>query len=243
MSDLIRRIAPLHVDHVAVTTAHFEDAVRDYLAAPGARIVRGPGYNDAQHVRYAFVRLDIGLVVEVLGLPEDSGGPIAGHVARGGGAYHLCYAVADIDASLAAAEAAGARIVSRPKPDPAHDGRPVAFLLDKTHGLIELVAAWPADFAVSDDARPARAEMRGEDARASSFDDGPLLAVFRSILKTLSDADIRSAELGCTPGWDSLAQLQLVMEVERQLDVRIPMKTIENLNSYREFAVFIGGRN
>lgn len=141
MSDLMRAIRPLYVDHIAVTTPHFEETIRDYLALPHARFTRGPGQNGSQNVRYAFVELERGMRVEILGLPSGGRSPIAPHVERGGGAYHLCYAVVDLELSITAAQTAGARLVVPPKPDPAFDGRPVAFLVHPAHGLFELVAA------------------------------------------------------------------------------------------------------
>ncbi|MGE0700262.1 MAG: VOC family protein [Hyphomicrobiaceae bacterium] len=241
MSTFIEQLKPLHVDHVAVTTAKFEDTVRDYLAMPGARIQRGPGFNPSQRVRFAFVRLDAGLVIEVLGLPESGESPIEAHVARGGGAYHICYAVADLEASLARAESAGARMVVPPKPDPAHDGRPVAFLVHPAHGLVELVAAYPVEFGFAgtgaakhvdvETLTPARSRARAAPVALET----DLVAAFKAVLPKLDEAQIRNARLGTTPGWDSLAQIQLTMEVERRLGIRIPMRQIEKLTTFEAF--------
>jgi acyl carrier protein/catechol 2,3-dioxygenase-like lactoylglutathione lyase family enzyme len=242
LSSFIELLKPLHVDHVAVTTARFEDTVRDYLAVPGARIQRGPGFNDQQRVRFAFVRLDGGLVIEVLGLPESGESPIESHVAKGGGAYHVCYAVADIEASLANTVKAGARVVVAPKPDPAHDGRPVAFVIHPAHGLVELVAAYPVELTLP---APVIAGHHGGHAgppagqlRPSETIDRELIGAFKSVLKKLSESEIRSGQLGSTKGWDSLAQIQLTMEIERRLGIRIPMRQVEKLTSFDAFATF-----
>ncbi|MDK8874847.1 VOC family protein [Paracoccus sp. SSJ] len=239
MSDFVSGISPLYVDHLAVTTAEFEPCLRDYLAMPGARISRGPGFNDQQKVRFAFVQLADGFRVEILGLPETGDSPIMAHVERGGGAYHLCYAVADIDASLERAQAAGARVVVPPKPDPAHDGRPVAFLIHPAHGLVELVAAWPTMAAPA--AAPAKASpVPTAPAAPSSAEAQPeLVAAFRTVLRKLSTEEVTEARFGDAPGWDSLAHLQLVMEVERRLGIRIPTREMGNLTSFAAFAAHV----
>ena len=240
LSNLIEQLQPLYIDHIAVTTGRFEDTVRDYLAMPGARIQRGPGHNDQQRVRFAFVRLDGGLVIEVLGLPDKGDSPIEGHVARGGGAYHVCYAVADLGASIARALEAEAKLVVPPKPDPAHDGRPVAFLMHPAHGLLELVAAYPSEIAAPPRVRTVTTSPIGRSdkvhrARSPAIET-ELITAFRTVLPKLIEADIRTAQFGQTPGWDSLAQIQLTMEVERRLGIRIPMRLIEKLTSFEAFA-------
>jgi catechol 2,3-dioxygenase-like lactoylglutathione lyase family enzyme len=136
----------LGVDHVAVTTRHFEQTVADYLSLPGTRIERGPGWNPTQRVDFAFVALGSGLTVEVLGLRPDVESPIEEHVRRGGGAYHLCYVVQDLDAALARVKEARGKVVVPPTPDVAFNGRRIAFFIHRAHGLVELVeaAATPA---------------------------------------------------------------------------------------------------
>ena len=249
MSGFLNALRVLYVDHVAVTTPAFEETVRDYLATSGARIFKGPGFNASQNVRYAFVRLADGMVVEVLGLPDDGQGPIAHHVQRGGGAYHICYAVADIEASIAAAVGVGARLVVPPKADPAHDGRPVAFLIHPAHGVVELVAAYPSEYAVAarlatetpasaiSAASPSESASGGEDK--TKIIRRELLVVFRKILAKAPPDALEGAALGVTEGWDSLAQLQIVMGVEKAFGVRVPMRDIERLASFEAYVAYL----
>ena len=125
---MFAEIGALWVDHVAVTTDRFEETAEHYLSMPQARVLRGPGWNAAQKVYFLFVSFGGDLCIEVLGVPEDGDSPIAEHARAGGGAYHICHAVADIDASVAIAQKLGARLVIAPKADDAYDGRRVAFL-------------------------------------------------------------------------------------------------------------------
>jgi catechol 2,3-dioxygenase-like lactoylglutathione lyase family enzyme len=138
---LLSSCGVVYIDHIAVTTPDFDKTVAEYLSLPGSRLLKGPGNNPTQKVRYAFVLLDRGMVIEILGVGEDS--PIERHVRQGGGPYHFCYAVEDIDRSVAQARMSGARIVADPAEDVAFDGRRVAFLFHDSLGLFELVEASP----------------------------------------------------------------------------------------------------
>ena len=236
MSDIMRAIRPLYVDHIAVTTPHFEETIRDYLALPHARFSRGPGHNESQNVRYAFVELERGIRVEVLGLPLSGDSPIAPHVERGGGAYHLCYAVEDIEASIKAAQAIGAHLVVPPKADPAFDGRPVAFLIHPAHGLLELVAAYPAIDAREPVALPATGSTASLSVPASDgTNHDKLMQVFRAVLKAVPVAEIPKAHIQTTKGWDSLAHIHLIMETERRFKIRLPMQDMAKLDSFAAF--------
>jgi catechol 2,3-dioxygenase-like lactoylglutathione lyase family enzyme len=138
---LLARLGVLGVDHVAVTTRRFEDTLADYLSAPGATLAKGPGWNPTQKVDYAFVAMRAGPTVEILGFKEGVDSPIESHVRRGGGAYHFCFVVADIDKALAEVKAARGLVVLKPTPDVAFDGRRIAFFMHRAHGLVELVEA------------------------------------------------------------------------------------------------------
>jgi catechol 2,3-dioxygenase-like lactoylglutathione lyase family enzyme len=138
---LLARLGVLGVDHVAVTTRRFEETLADYLSKPGATLAKGPGWNPTQKVDYAFVAMGGGLTVEILGLKEGVASPIEQHVRRGGGAYHFCFVVADLDAALAEVKAARGMVVLKPTPDVAFPGRRIAFFMHRAHGLVELVEA------------------------------------------------------------------------------------------------------
>jgi catechol 2,3-dioxygenase-like lactoylglutathione lyase family enzyme len=141
MTGFLAELGIRGVDHVAVTTRHFDQTIADYLSLPDARLARGPGWNPTQRVDYAFISLAGGLTVEVLGLKPDVTSPIEEHVRRGGGAYHLCYLVGDLDAAMARVREARGKIVVPPTPDVAFDGRRIAFFMHRAHGLVELVEA------------------------------------------------------------------------------------------------------
>jgi methylmalonyl-CoA/ethylmalonyl-CoA epimerase len=71
--------------------------------------------------------------------PDSSSSPIDGILARGGGAYHVAFAVPDLDRAVAAAVAAGSMLVAPPMPAVAFGDRRVAFLFVPGQLLVEFV--------------------------------------------------------------------------------------------------------
>ncbi len=63
--------------------------------------------------------------------------------------------------------------------------------------------------------------------------------IIRNILNTPPEYVIESAAYGSTPGWDSLAQIQLVAEIENVFKIRLNSDQIEKANSYKEFLSLI----
>ena len=233
---MFAEIGALWVDHVAVTTDRFKETAQHYLSMPNARVLRGPGWNEAQKVYFLFVSFGGDLCIEVLGVPEDGESPIAEHARAGGGAYHLCHAVADIDASVAIAQTLGARLVMAPRADDAYDGRRVAFLMHHAHGLFELVEAYgsftsepgfvTAAVPASDEAEP---------AQSSDIQTG-LINAFQKIFRDGLPEDTRNWTVDSVKGWDSLQHMRLIMEVERRLDIALPSHLLGGLRSYGDLA-------
>lgn len=236
----------MYVDHLAVTTPTFDRTLAEYLALPGSRLLKGPGLNAAQKVRYAFVMLREGLTVEILGLPSNLDSPIARHVKQGGGPYHFCYAVADLEDAIVKAAGAGAKLLVAPVPDVAFDGRQVAFLFDDALGVFELVHAFPS--AVSD-ACPQQVGKK-QDSRAKASQGTPatgkeehtaaldkrLLGVFQRVFPALDQSSIADAVINITPEWDSLAHIRLMMELEGEFEVNISPEEIGRWVSYRQIS-------
>ena len=238
---MFEKIGALWVDHLAVTTDCFEETARDYLALPNTRILRGPGWNASQRVRFLFITFGSDLCIEILGRPKDGDSPIAAHVNGGGGAYHLCYAVNDLDHALEQAENCGARIIVAPKSDDAYNGRRIAFLGHPAHGLFELLEAHGSVISDSGDNRGSFSSNKNEPYKVDQKQkfsveiSKSVEAAFRKIF----DQDLPLDPYNWTPetvkGWDSLAQMRLVMEIERTLDVSIPSSDLSNLQSFSSF--------
>lgn len=240
---MLQELVPLYVDHVAVTTPDFAATVCEYLALPGARLIKGPGHNPDQNVSFAFIDVAPGFTIEVLGQPEGEASPIATHVANGGGAYHICYAVADLERAIERAEGAGAHVVVPPRGDTAFSGRRVAFLMHAAHGLFELVEAYPAltGGTSSVDLRTGSTEAASQ-GRSGREVRSELARVFIKVFSEIEAGQVEYARLGETPGWDSLGHIKLMMQTEQQFEMRIPSQSFAKLTSFEALLRFIKTR-
>ena len=98
----------------------------------------GPVFEDPhQRVRGSFHTLGA-FRVELLE-PLDERSPLEDWLRRGVRMYHVCYETDDLPRALAQLGGAGHRTVAAPAPAVAFDGRPVAFVILRTRGLVELL--------------------------------------------------------------------------------------------------------
>lgn len=222
------RCGVITIDHVAVTTGDLYAVLRDYLGLPGSELIRGPGVNTSQNVDFAFVRTASGMMVEILGVKEDS--PITEHVEKGGGAYHLCFSVNNLDQAVQSARDNGAIQVVESREDDAFDGRRVSFLVHPDHGLFEFLESYPEKFQVKAQAisaPPVREDHSNDDAKE----------IIKNIISKMfpelkSDTQIESAEYDVTPGWGSFKHLQLFMEIEQAANVSFTADEIAEILSF-----------
>ena len=73
--------------------------------------------------------------------PLSETSPVARALKQGGGLNHICYRVEDLESSIQAMVANGAKVVREPLPAVAFDGRRVTFLYTRERELIEFVEA------------------------------------------------------------------------------------------------------
>lgn len=234
MNGIFKKAGVIDIDHYAVTTSSLEETLRDFLSLPQAKLIRGPGENLAQDVRYAFVQL-IGLgVVEILS-PLSESSPIIGHVEAGAGAYHLCYTVEDIDEAIdVLIHNFSATLVLEASPDDAFDGRRVAFLFHRNHGLFELLEAYP-DLSSMNNGLATGVDTIKHDIGA----EGLVMSVFEKVFKGTID-DIVNCSMETFDKWDSLNHLILIMEIESATGIKVSTDKIADLNSFRAILQFIG---
>ena len=127
--------------HVAYTTESIDKKAAELTALFGFRPVIGPMIDETQKVRAVFLDMGNGALMELLE-PHGEKSPVLGHLKKGGGIYHTCYEVDDIDATLTRLRDAGdVFVLSDPVPAPAFGGRRIAFFLTSDRDLIELLEA------------------------------------------------------------------------------------------------------
>jgi methylmalonyl-CoA/ethylmalonyl-CoA epimerase len=133
-------IAGLRFRHLGVAVHAIEQALPYYRALFGYVLVSGPFHDPIQKVSVCFLRADRSedVVIELVE-PAEEQSPVNKILARGIGAYHVCYEVSDIEAALAYVRSNGCVIVSDPVPAVAFEGRSIAWFYTPTRQLIEFV--------------------------------------------------------------------------------------------------------
>jgi catechol 2,3-dioxygenase-like lactoylglutathione lyase family enzyme len=131
----------MRLHHVAYVTRNVEQKAAQLAALLG--LVRsGPVVIDAvQGVRIQFMQTGDGGLLELLE-PHGDKSPVQRHLDNGGGIFHVCYEVDDLDGTLQRLRDTGEAVVVRdPVPAPAIDHRRVAFVVTADRDLIEFVEA------------------------------------------------------------------------------------------------------
>lgn len=129
--------------HLGVAVDDVEAAAAPYLEGlgyvPHGGVVRDPVQRvDVRFLRPGPAALEGATLLELVA-PYDDASPVAGHLRRGIGAYHVCYEVDDLAAALASLRAARFRPLGDPVPAVALDDRPIAWLLAPARHLVELL--------------------------------------------------------------------------------------------------------
>lgn len=63
---------------------------------------------------------------------------------------------------------------------------------------------------------------------------GKLKQAFITALALPADTDFNTVEYGKTPGWDSVAHMGLVAEIENALDIMLPTEDVIDLSSFNK---------
>jgi methylmalonyl-CoA/ethylmalonyl-CoA epimerase len=126
--------------HLGVAVASMEKALKVYEDLFGYKLVSGPFQDPIQRVSVCFLgRGNANDITIELVEPLDDQSPIRKTLDKGGGAYHVCYEVADVDGTLRNVADKGCIIVSRPAPAVAFGNRRIAWFYTPTRQLIEIV--------------------------------------------------------------------------------------------------------
>lgn len=131
----------MRLHHVAYVTHNVDQKATQLSALLGFRLA-GPSVVDpVQGVRIQFMDMGNGELLELL-QPHGEKSPVQRHLDKGGGLYHLCFEVADLEGTLQRLRGTGDAVVVRdPVPAPAIDHRRVAFVMTADHDLIEFLEA------------------------------------------------------------------------------------------------------
>jgi catechol 2,3-dioxygenase-like lactoylglutathione lyase family enzyme len=133
----------MRLHHVAYATRNLEQKIAQLVGLLSFRPA-GPAVIDCvQGVRIQFMDMGDGGLLELLE-PHGEKSPVQRHLQKGGGLYHLCFEVDDLDATLQQVrDTSEAIVVCEPVPAPAIDNRRVAFVVTADRDLIEFLEAVP----------------------------------------------------------------------------------------------------
>jgi len=130
----------LKFHHLGIAVADFGQAVAFYTQALGFDVISGPFEDPIQKVKLCFLghAAQSRSVVEII-CPLHCDSPVNGYLAKGIGAYHVCYEVARLEETLGELRSKGCLVISNPVPAVAFGGRKIAWCFAPTRQVIELV--------------------------------------------------------------------------------------------------------
>jgi catechol 2,3-dioxygenase-like lactoylglutathione lyase family enzyme len=131
----------MRLHHVAYVTRNVDQKAAQLANLLGFRTAGVPVIDTAQGVRIQFMETGDSGLLELLE-PHGEKSPVQRHLDNGGGLFHLCFEVDDLDGTLQRLRDTGeAAVVRDPLPAPAIDNRRVAFVVTASRDLIEFVEA------------------------------------------------------------------------------------------------------
>ena len=131
----------MRVHHVAYVTDSLNRKSAQLADLLGLHPLGVPVVDPVQGVRIQFMETGGGGLLELLE-PYGDRSPVLRHLRKGGGIYHVCFEVDDLDDSLQRCRDSGvAMVVCEPVPAPALNQRRVAFVVTEDRDLIEFVEA------------------------------------------------------------------------------------------------------
>ncbi len=125
--------------HLGVAVRDIQKAIPIFRDLFGYEMTSGPFDDPIQKVSVCFLgRGDGDLAIELVApLGDDS--PVSGKLKGGGGAYHICYEVPNIRASIKHLVDKCSLLISGPDPAVAFNQREIAWLMTEARVLVELL--------------------------------------------------------------------------------------------------------
>jgi len=127
--------------HVGIAVKNLETAIPVYKGLFDYDVISGPFDDPIQNVSVCFLSRAEGDPVLELVAPLGPNSPIDRTLKQGGGTYHVCYEVADINTAISHLVERGSFLLSGPVPAVAFAMRAIAWLMTDVNLLVELVEA------------------------------------------------------------------------------------------------------
>ena len=128
--------------HVGVAVRNLEESIPAYKNLFGYEVTSGPFDDPIQHVSVCFLSRGEGDPAIELVAPLGPNSPIDRTLKKGGGTYHICYEVQNINDAIEHLTGQGSSLLSGPVPAVAFGLREIAWLMtNDAYLLVELVQA------------------------------------------------------------------------------------------------------
>ncbi|MFZ1084445.1 MAG: VOC family protein [Terracidiphilus sp.] len=127
--------------HVGIAVRDLGKAIPIYQDLFGYDLISGPFDDPIQNVSVCFLSRGEGDTVLELVAPLGPNSPIDRTLKKGGGPYHICYQVPNIQAAIVYLTEKGSFLLSGPVPAVAFEMREIAWLMTEVNLLVELLQA------------------------------------------------------------------------------------------------------
>ena len=128
----------MKLHHIGIAVRDIAKDPEDYQRALGIPLESRVFEDEFQRVRIRFGWIEGSVLVEFVE-PIGEASPVTRWVERGGGVYHVCYQVKNLEQEIDRACRAGGILVTRPCPAPALGNKRIAFVYTRGRNLVEFL--------------------------------------------------------------------------------------------------------
>ena len=125
--------------HVGVAAKSLQTSIPIYQNLFNYQLVSGPFDDPVQNVTVCFLSRGTADPTIELVAPLGPNSPVDGILKRGGGIYHICYQVPDMQSAIDRLTGQGCLLLSGPSPAVAFEMRQIAWLMTDVNLLVELL--------------------------------------------------------------------------------------------------------
>lgn len=130
----------MKLHHIGRIVKDLAVAQKYYEEIFGLKALSEPVIDPLQSVEVVFIEAGLGKDVTIeLIRPLDEKSPVHKFLEKGGGFHHLCFAVDDIQKTIAEFKNKGSLILGKPVPGKGHGDKMTAWVFTPSKELIELV--------------------------------------------------------------------------------------------------------
>ena len=146
----------LALHHIGFLVADIPAAAQDFVLRLNYVVESEVIEDPVQSARVQFLRQPGAANWLELVAPAGPQSKLAGALKKGGGLHHLCYEAGDIEQECARLRGQAMLMIAHPTPAVAFGGRRVAWFMDRSRLLLELVEAGPGPLSLRGLARDLR---------------------------------------------------------------------------------------